>query len=288
MNQKNNILHVIGIVVSFLILLTMISGCISTDKNSETQTGEEHLESTQPVKEQKETPTQISSNEKTEIQPPIEQDVIVECDSCESCMGAINNAKEGTVIKLTKDIKGHQGDDCINNPTNFNNMIFDCQEHIINGDALSGFYLNRKSGNTIKNCVVSDFGYGFFLQQSLNNNITNNIMKNNIMYGIRLEYSSNNNFIINNIATNNWFGISLDGSLNNTINNNTVNDGGWGVGIILFSSNNTQLIGNTICNHLKSDIRIINSTRNLGQENTCNKAENFGDQGTTGCTYKCS
>jgi len=292
MNQKNKNLQVISITASFLILLTLICGCIGSDKNSETQAKEEQIVSTKPIEEQKETDTKkTSSNKEIEIQPSTEPSSEVECNSCESCTDAINNAKEGTVIKVTKDIEDHVGN-CIDNPTNFNNIIFDCQGHRINGDGLSGVYLNRKSGNIIRNCVVSDFTYGFFIQRSLNNLITNNTLQNNTWYAIRLEYSSNNNSIINNTINNNWFGISLDESLNNKLLNNVIDGEGvissLGAGIIFSESDNNKIINNIVCNYRGDDIRIINSTKNLGKDNTCDTTNAFNDTGTTGCAYKCS
>ena len=71
-------------------------------------------------------------------------------------------------MKLTADITNHTGI-CINNPANFSNKIFDCQGNTIDGDDSGsdyGIYLNGKSGNMIKNCVVTHFTYGIYLDNT--------------------------------------------------------------------------------------------------------------------------
>ncbi|PKM91915.1 MAG: hypothetical protein CVU81_03315 [Euryarchaeota archaeon HGW-Euryarchaeota-1] len=93
------------------------------------------------------------------------------CDSCSDCSNALN---DDTLyeVKLTANITNFAGI-CINNPANFNNKTFDCQGYTIDGvDNVNtyGIYLNGKTGNTIKNCIVTDFYYGIYLNSSSNNN----------------------------------------------------------------------------------------------------------------------
>ncbi|MFN3527521.1 MAG: nitrous oxide reductase family maturation protein NosD, partial [Candidatus Altarchaeaceae archaeon] len=102
------------------------------------------------------------------------------CDSCSDCMNKLNNAS-CTEVYLTANITDYSGT-CINNPENFNNKIFDCQGHTIDGNDAwqsSGIYLNGKQNNTIRNCVITDFNYGIVLDYSSNNTLINNAMNNN-------------------------------------------------------------------------------------------------------------
>ncbi|MFN3527823.1 MAG: hypothetical protein ACK4YO_01830 [Candidatus Altarchaeaceae archaeon] len=72
------------------------------------------------------------------------------CNSCSDCMNKLNNASRAEV-RLTANIIDHSGT-CINNPGNFNNKIFDCQGHKIDGDDSGtdyGIYLYFSSTNTI-------------------------------------------------------------------------------------------------------------------------------------------
>ena len=54
------------------------------------------------------------------------------CDSCANCTNTLNN-NSCTEVKLTADILNHSGT-CIDDPENFNNKVFDCQGHTIDGD----------------------------------------------------------------------------------------------------------------------------------------------------------
>ena len=104
---------------------------------------------------------------------------ICNCQSCSDCNSKLNKDSCSIVI-LTADIINHRGT-CINDSGNFSNKIFDCQKHTIAGDKGGedyGIYLNGKSGNTIRNCVIIDFWDGISLQDSSNNNIINNTVSN--------------------------------------------------------------------------------------------------------------
>jgi parallel beta-helix repeat protein len=102
------------------------------------------------------------------------------CDSCSSCTDALNNASCAYVY-LTSDIIDYAGT-CINNPVNFNNKIFDCQGHVIDGNLTSnsyGIYLSSHANNTIRNCTVTEFYYGIYMPDSFNFTLRNNVMNNN-------------------------------------------------------------------------------------------------------------
>ena len=126
------------------------------------------------------------------------------CGNCGDCTDALNdNANCNSKVKLNQNITDVVGT-CINNPANFNNKIFDCQGHTIEGDGSGydgGIYLNSRQNNTIKNCIIRNFDYGIFLDHSSNNFLTNNTANSN-RYGIYL-YSSSTNFLTNNPANSN-------------------------------------------------------------------------------------
>ncbi|MFN3528179.1 MAG: NosD domain-containing protein, partial [Candidatus Altarchaeaceae archaeon] len=154
----------------------------------------------------------------------IEGNGVCTCDSCSDCTDALNDNKCSSV-KLTIDIIDHSGT-CIDNPENFNNKIFDCQGHKIDGNKSSwsyGVYLNQKHNNIIKNCVITDFNFGVYLNFSSNNILTGNNANSNIWYGIYLAFSSNN-ILTGNNANSNYKGIYLESSSNNTLINNTMNN----------------------------------------------------------------
>jgi len=85
------------------------------------------------------------------------------------------------------------------NPTRLNcidiqadNIVLDCQGYVISGIQKGyGIYMEGRSGNTIRNCVINDFYYGIYLRYSYNNTITQNTLKDNLR-GIRLSRSNNN------------------------------------------------------------------------------------------------
>jgi len=194
------------------------------------------------------------------------------CYNCSDCENALNdNANCSSNVKLNASITNQRS--CIYNPANFSNKIFDCQGHTIDGVhsyGTRGIYLNGKQNNTIKNCIITGFrfgiylnsssnntlisntlnnnsvlyyywflAFGIYLESSSNNTITNNIVNNNTGDGIHLSYSSNNT-ITNNIVNNNEHGIYLDDSSNNNLitNNTANNNNGYGYGIYLFYSSN--------------------------------------------------
>jgi len=83
----------------------------------------------------------------------------ITCNSCEDCTNKLNG-KYDTVI-LTKDLVNVKGS-CIT--FGANNVVFDGNGHKIDGDDVgefdSGIMMSSKSGNTIKNCVITDFESG--------------------------------------------------------------------------------------------------------------------------------
>ena len=203
------------------------------------------------------------------------------CSNCADCMTNLSDAS-CTTVKLTTDILNQAGT-CINDPANFNNKIFDCQGHTINGTGSImkyGIYLGSsglKEKNIIKNCVITNFNYSILIYSS-NNTITNNTLNYN-GYGISLaatnDHSSTNNIITNNILNLNlYYGIHIDSGSNNKIINNTANSNGrYGISIAQLHSplaNNNTIINNTANSNGYFGIYLSASSNNVIINNIAN------------------
>ena len=159
-----------------------------------------------------------------------------ECHNCSDCAAALNN-NTYFEVHLVEDITNQVGN-CIYDPDNFTNKIFDCQGHQINGNDVydgtywpdAGIYLENKQNNTIRNCIISGFSIGIYLLSSSNSTITNNTINNN-SGGILIGGPSNSTLTKNTINNNSQYGIYLSSSPNNTMRNNTMNNNTYNFGI---------------------------------------------------------
>ncbi|MEM4714317.1 MAG: NosD domain-containing protein, partial [Candidatus Nanoarchaeia archaeon] len=199
------------------------------------------------------------------------------CTNCTSCTNALNDPS-CTEVKLTANISNFAGT-CINNSAGFNNKIFDCQGHTIDGDDSGwdyGIYLNSKQNNTIKNCIFTDFAIGIYLNLSSNNVIINNTAVSNTAHGIVCELFSSNNLIANNTASSNInYGIILtQNSSNNILINNNASYSINRSGIYLFNSSNNLLINNTASSNNQSGIVLSSSQNNTLTNNTLSSNSN--------------
>jgi parallel beta-helix repeat protein len=173
-----------------------------------------------------------------------------ECNSCDDCWNALNDNKRNEV-RLVADIFSE--DSCIITAVNFTNKILDCQGHKIVGSGKGeypGGYLIKgitveKSGNIIKNCIITGYGGGISLIGS-------------------------KHILINNTLISNWYGIIVDGS-NHTLINNTVTSispyppnvtSSKGSGIMLRGEYNT-LINNTVNSNARYGIYIYRARNNI-------------------------
>ncbi len=83
----------------------------------------------------------------------------------------------------------------------------------------------RSDNNRVQDCIVIDNQYGIFIQDSINNNITDCILRANGAEGIFLSGTSNYNILSNNIFIfNTGYGvyIDLDCNYNSIFNNNFI------------------------------------------------------------------
>ena len=154
-----------------------------------------------------------------------------------------------------------------------NGVTLDGNGHTITGHgnyAGTGVYLSGRSGVTIKNLNINNFGYNYGISLSnSNNNYLTGINASNNGYGIYLD-SSNNNTLNGNEASNSKIGIYLYGS-NNTLSGNFANSNhrsGSGSGIYLVGSSN-MLIGNNASNNDRG-IYLAGSSNMLNGNNASN------------------
>jgi len=153
-------------------------------------------------------------------------------------------------------------------------VTLDGNGHTITGPgtyAGTGVYLSGRSGVTIKNLNINNFGYNYGISLSnSNNNYLTGINASNNGYGIFLD-SSNNNTLNGNEASNSKIGIYLYGS-NNTLSGNFANsnhNSGSGSGIYLAGSSN-MLIGNNASNNDCGIFSVYTSSNTLSGNNASN------------------
>ncbi len=225
------------------------------------------------------------------------------CNSCSDCSSKLDGSYDRVYLNATI---SEQSGSCIT--FGASNVELDCQGRLINGThSGSGVYMSSKTGNTVKNCVVTDFDYGVQLSYSDSNTLINNTVKYNIYNGFKIYYSDNND-ISNNTANNNSYGIYTNTAVSNTLDQNSVNDNLYGIflyssstnaitnnslesnlyGIYLSSSNNNTANSNRACSNTQSDFYIYSSLDNNGSTNTCDVPDGWSDEGVAGCTYDCT
>jgi parallel beta-helix repeat protein len=155
--------------------------------------------------------------------------------------------------------------DAINFSSGVQNSTLECQGYNIDGNSAlntNGVYLTGSSTkyNTIKNCNITDFYTGIYLQNGPSNNVLNNIVSSN-SYGFNLQ-SSSNNTIINNTAKNNINGIDLSLSSNNNVITNSIAFNNSYNGIYIISSSNNTITNSIVANNSFYGIQLLDSSNN--------------------------
>lgn len=203
------------------------------------------------------------------------------CNSCQDCNSKIEGAFYGDTITLTEDIINSSDFTCID-ITN-DNITFDCQGHLIDGDgywASDGIDI-KGNNNLIKNCRVQEFDYGVYITDSRDNILRNNDLSNNT-YNIYIDADNILNYYQDIDESNAINGRPIYYLINNesiTINQND-NPGYFtcvscrnitaknldisnnGVGITLINTSDSVLINNTL-NSNGYGIYLFNSSNNI-------------------------
>ena len=191
------------------------------------------------------------------------------------------------------------------------NVIFDCQNHVIEGIRTSityGIFVDNQS-NTVKNCVISNWTTGIavyppvsansnkFYNNTSNNNtydgfdiqssyndIWNNTAFNNSNVGIEIHSDPAtepmNEVVVNNTVSNSVLGLVLyalqyDNVGNSTIANNTISNNLW-YGTELMYSNNISVYNNIISGNDIVGVYIYLSGNNTLYNNLFNNTDNIG------------
>ena len=141
------------------------------------------------------------------------------CNSCETCTNALWNRTCKSVILTTNIAMPSSSSDswssksaCISVPSGifpansldqFDNKLFDCQGHNIEGVAgKTGIELKIGGKNTVQNCKITKFTTGITLTSSLNNTLNNNNVTNNVN-GIVMDSNSVGNKLQFSVFCNN-------------------------------------------------------------------------------------
>ncbi|NIM47334.1 MAG: hypothetical protein GTN40_04225 [Candidatus Aenigmarchaeota archaeon] len=156
------------------------------------------------------------------------------------------------------------------------NSSVDCLGYNLDGDETTntmGIYFtwSETKNNTIKNCNITDFYYGTYLDNSDNNVLTNITFSSN-RYGLLLEYSDSN--ILTNItASSNYYGIILEDYSDSNILTNITASSNDNYGFYLeYSDFNT--LTNVTANFNDEGIRLYESS-NILTDITAN-SNNYG------------
>jgi len=177
--------------------------------------------------------------------------------------------------------------------TNNDDIIIDCLGYSIRGnDSDFGFNISGRTNVIIKNCLISNFSTGLYLNDangstfenntfsanteainstiSINNNFSSNTFGSNTNYGIYLSDSNSSTFDSNTIIINNSQAIYFTSSDSNNISSNTIRNND--VGIALLSSNSNNIYNNYFANTNNSG---DDGTNNWNISYDCTKGSNI-------------
>lgn len=144
-----------------------------------------------------------------------------------------------------------------------NNVVLDCAGYTISGNNTGrGVYNNGFDNVTIRNCTLHYFNTGAYSRYSANSTIENVFLNRNY-YGIYLYYNSNTG-LYNNTASYNSYGTYI--SSNNNI---------------------TNILNNTFCSNMFTDLFLSSSSLNNSGDNTCIILEDETNNNTVTCNTTC-
>ncbi len=186
------------------------------------------------------------------------------CTNCTDCTDALNN-NTYNITYLNATISGAAGT-CINDPSNIDGKIFDCNGYTISGTQTAttfGIFIDGESDARIIGCEVSGFTDGYYITDGSDNitvidgiaynntyagiyvlssdniNIINSTSYNNTIHGFRIR-NSGGCYLDNDEAYDNTYGFDIYTANLNTINNSVAHDNSlYGLYIRQGSMNNT-------------------------------------------------
>lgn len=142
-------------------------------------------------------------------------------------------------------------------------VVFDCRGYEVSIPTLagtSGIFLNNRTNVTVKNCRITGYSNGMWLENVSGSAFQNNTLHSNNK-GIFIDPSYNNTLINNTFFNNSEYGLQLLFSYNNTLVNNTAYNNSQH-GFVLYHSDNNTLVSNTAYDNNISGIYLWSSHRN--------------------------
>jgi len=164
-------------------------------------------------------------------------------------------------------------------------IILDCDGHTLQGESGGfGIRILEHDDVIIKNCIVDDFNTGILDAGNLNY-IKDNVVRDS--YNSIFVYGDGSMIENNMIENSQYYGIVVNADTNGAlIQDNSIMDT-QNIGMMVFGSDN-YIISNDVCDSDNKDISTIESASNYGEENICDVANLWNDNGTTGCTHPCA
>jgi PGF-pre-PGF domain-containing protein len=160
--------------------------------------------------------------------------------------------------------------------SNSNNCtVSDSTVFNVTGDPGFGIFLQNSWDNNLSKNRIYNNTLGIELISSTNNNISSNHIYNNTD-GVELSSSStNNNITSNHVYNNTEDGISLSNSENNNISFNTIYNNTDGINF--WQSNNSEIFDNSIFNNSNLGIDLSSSQyNNITSNHVYNNSGNYG------------
>lgn len=152
--------------------------------------------------------------------------------------GSINGS-----YNIIEDVKSNDACFYIKN----DNVILDCEGHTITGEMEQDSYAIYLEGrnDTIKNCVITNYDSGIFVNSSSDIYLYNVVTVNNLNDGILVSSSNDTSLERITSSNNSRAGIELLSSSNISLSGSAVSQ--TAVGVITESSNLTSFVNNDIC-----------------------------------------
>ncbi|MBD3398681.1 hypothetical protein GF412_05565 [Candidatus Micrarchaeota archaeon] len=150
---------------------------------------------------------------------------VCECDSCSDCTNALNNIGTCTAKVVLNTSASVNNFNCINDPANSDNKIFDCQGHTVTctncGTDDYSVYLNNEDNIVFRNCIFEEFGR-FSLYRSDNITVVNVSVNNFKAEGFLVRQSDLFSLINSSVYEPGYDGIELQDAQNATVFSNNV------------------------------------------------------------------
>jgi parallel beta-helix repeat protein len=169
---------------------------------------------------------------------------------------AINAAGAGDTIRVMSGTYTENID--VNKPLHL--MGENPNNTIVDGGGVGNVITITANNAIVRNFTITNSATSYYaiLCQSHRNNIIRNKITNEYGYGIKLDGSNRSNIIANDVNSNGWEGISVSGSSGTLISKNMIaSNADYGAfGIVIYNSDNTMVLNNTLVSNEGGGIHI--------------------------------